>query len=132
MKSDVILTREEFDRANLDVNLHHVENGERCMAFLRKEGQYVNVPAPDLILLDLNMPVMDGREVLTELVKDNNLSHFPVVILTTSTDEKDVLNMYKLRCSSYATKPIVLDQFLGIIRGISDYWFSVVVLPSKE
>jgi len=131
-KADVMLTREGFERTKLDVNLHHVENGERCLAFLRKEGQYSDVPAPDLILLDLNMPVMDGREVLTELVKDDNLSHLPVVILTTSRNEQDVLNMYKLRCSSYATKPIDLDDFLGIIQGISEYWFSVVVLPSKE
>jgi CheY-like chemotaxis protein len=89
-----------------------------------------SVPAPDLILLDLNMPVMDGREVLAELVEDDRLNHLPVVILTTSADAQDVLEMYKLRCSSYATKPVNLDQFLGIIQGISEYWFTVVVRPT--
>ena len=89
-----------------------------------------SVPAPDLILLDLNMPVMDGREVLAELVEDDRLNHLPVVILTTSADAQDVLEMYKLRCSSYATKPVDLDQFLGIIQGISEYWFTVVVRPT--
>jgi CheY-like chemotaxis protein len=89
-----------------------------------------SVPAPDLILLDLNMPVMDGREVLAELVEDDRLNHLPVVILTTSADAQDVLEMYKLRCSSYATKPVDLDQFRGIIQGISEYWFTVVVRPT--
>jgi len=102
------------------------------MAFLRKEGEYANVPIPDLILLDLNMPVMDGREVLAELVKDDDLNHLPVVILTTSADEQDVLNMYKLRCSAYATKPLDFNQFLRVIQGIADFWFTVVVLPGKE
>lgn len=93
-KDDVVLTREGFERAKLTVNLNHVENGEECMAFLRKEGEYAGVPTPDLILLDINMPVMDGREVMAELVKDDKLKHLPVVILTTSEDEQDVLNMY--------------------------------------
>ena len=128
-KNDVLLTREGFARGKLEVNLRHVENGQECMAFLRKEGQYADVPTPDLVLLDLNMPVMDGREVLAELVEDDRLNHLPVVILTTSADAQDVLEMYKLRCSSYATKPVDLDQFLGIIQGISEYWFTVVLRP---
>lgn len=128
-ETDVVLTREGFERAKLKVNLHHVENGEQCMAFLRKDGEYEGAPTPDLILLDLNMPVMDGREVLTELVRDEHLNHLPVVVLTTSKDEKDILQMYKLRCSGYATKPIDFDQFLGVIKGIADFWFTVVVLP---
>lgn len=131
-ETDVVLTREGFERVKLKVNLHHVENGEECMAFLRREGKYANAPTPDLILLDLNMPVMDGREVLAELIKDDRLNHLPVVILTTSTDEKDVLQMYKLRCSSYATKPIDFNQFLHVIQGIAEYWFTVVVLPPKD
>ena len=131
-RDDVVLTRQGFERAKLKVNLHHVENGEECMAFLRKEGEYADAATPDLILLDLNMPVMDGREVLAELVKDDNLKQFPVVILTTSSDERDVLSMYKLRCSSYATKPVDFDQFLHVVQGIADYWFTVVVLPPKE
>ena len=131
-KDDVVLTREGFERVKLTVNLHHVVNGEQCMEVLRKEGDYSDAPTPDLILLDLNMPVMDGREVLAELVKDDNLNHFPVVILTTSADEQDVLKMYKLRCSSYATKPVDFDQVLHVVQGIADYWFTVVVLPPKE
>jgi len=131
-EADVVLTRESFQRGKLKVNLHHVENGEECMAFLRKEGQYVSAPTPDLILLDLNMPVMDGREVLAEMVKDESLCHLPVVILTTSADEHDVLNMYRLRCSSYATKPVDFDQFQRVIQGIEEYWFTVVALPPND
>ncbi len=131
-ETDVILTREGFERAKLKVNLHHVENGEACMAFLRREREYADAPTPDLILLDLNMPVMDGREVLAEMVKDDRLKHLPVVILTTSADEKDVLQMYKLRCSSYATKPVDFNQFLHVIQSIAEYWFTIVVLPPKN
>lgn len=131
-EADVVLTRESFRRGKLKVNLHHVDNGEECMAFLRKEGQYASAPTPDLILLDLNMPVMDGREVLAEMVKDESLCHLPVVILTTSADEHDVLNMYRLRCSSYATKPVDFDQFQRVIQGIEDYWFTVVALPPND
>ena len=131
-QDDVVLTREGFKLAKLTVNLHHVEDGEECMSFLRKEGKYADAVTPDLILLGLNMPVMDGREVLAEMVKDDNLSHIPVVILTTSADERDVLDMYKLRCSSYACKPVDFDQFVRVIRGIADYWFTMVVLPQAE
>ena len=130
-QDDVVLTREGFQRAKLTVNLHHVKHGEECMAFLRKEGEHADSPTPDLILLDLNMPVMDGREVLAELVKDDNLNHLPVVILTTSSEKQDVSKMYKLRCSAYCTKPVNFDQFLQVIQSISDFWFTVVVLPSK-
>ena len=129
---DVLLTREGFERSKLTVNLHHVENGEECMAFLRKQGDYANSPRPDLILLDLNMPVMDGREVLAELVKDDELKHIPVVILTTSADERDVLSMYKLKCSAYAPKPVDFNQFLEVIRGIVNFYFTVIVLPPND
>ncbi|MFZ5862931.1 MAG: response regulator [Nitrospirota bacterium] len=129
---DVLLTRQGFKRAKFLVNLHHVENGEECMAFLRKQGQYANAPTPDIILLDLNMPVMDGREVLTAMVADTNLSHLPVVVLTTSSNDQDILKMYKLRCSSYIVKPVDFDQFQHVIQGISDYWFTLVVLPDQH
>ena len=102
------------------------------MAFLRKQGEYADAPTPDLILLDLNMPVMDGREVLAELVRDDNLKHIPVVVLTTSAEEQDVLNMYKLRCSAYTTKPVDFNKFLGVVRGITDFWFTVVVRPPND
>lgn len=131
-KVDVILTRRSFKRAKLSVNLHHVENGEQCMAFLRKEGKYADAPTPDLILLDLNLPIMDGREVLTELAKDDKLNHLPVVVLTTSKDERDVLAMYKLRCSAYITKPVDFKRFQEVIEKMSAFWFTVVVLPPNK
>ncbi len=130
--NDVFITRKGFEEAELDVNLHHVENGQECMRFLRKEGRYVDVPTPDLILLDLNMPVMDGREVLTEIVRDGRLCELPVVILTTSCGKQDVHDMYKLRCSSYIFKPVDFTQFQRLIQQLTDYWFTVVVLPPEE
>lgn len=129
-ENDVLLTRQGFKRAKLMVNLHHVRDGEECMRFLRKQGEYSAAPTPDLVLLDLNMPKMDGREVLAEIVKDDTLRQLPVVILTTSAEEREILDMYRLRCSSYIVKPVDFDQFLGAIRLIGDYWFTVVVLPT--
>ena len=126
---DVELTRQGFRRAKLLLNLHRVEDGEKCMAFLRKEGEYENVPTPDLILLDLNMPKMGGREVLAEMIKDDRLKGLPVVVLTTSEQEEEVLKMYEMRCSSYIVKPVDFDQFLKVVRTIAEYWFTVVVLP---
>jgi CheY-like chemotaxis protein len=131
-ENDVILTRAAFKRAKLAIDLHHVENGQECLEFLRKQGRFEGVPTPDLILLDLNMPVVDGREVLQELTNDNDLRHLPVVILTTSAEEKDILAMYKLRCSSYIVKPVDFDQFMRVVREFSNYWFTVVVLPEPK
>ena len=130
-ENDVFLTRETFNRSKLAVNLFHVENGEECLAFLRKQGKYADAITPDLILLDLNMPIMDGREVLAEIAKDNALNHLPVVVLTTSDDERDVLSMYQLRCSSYVTKPVDFHKFQEVIQSITSYWFTVVVLPQS-
>lgn len=129
---DVILTREGFKEAHFLVNLHHVDNGKRCMEFLRKEGEYGDAPTPDLILLDLNMPVMNGREVLEEIVADANLKHLPVVVLTTSAQDREVLDIYKLRCSSYIAKPVDFDRFIEVIQGIGKYWFTMVVLPHEQ
>jgi CheY-like chemotaxis protein len=126
---DVELTRLGFRRAKLVVNLHRVEDGEKCLAFLRKQGEYQNAPTPDLILLDLNMPKMSGREVLAEMIKDDHLKGLPVVILTTSEQEEEILKMYKMRCSSYIVKPVDFDKFQKIIATIAEYWFTVVVLP---
>ena len=131
-KTDAILTREGFTQANVPVNLHHVESGEKSLEFLRKTGEYARAPTPDLVLLDLNLPVMDGREVLTEMVKDEALRHLPVVVLTTSADERDVRAMYDLRCSSYIQKPIDFNKFEQVIRHLSTYWFNVVALPPKS
>jgi two-component system, chemotaxis family, response regulator Rcp1 len=127
--NDVELTRQGFKRTKLLLNLHRVRNGGECLAFLRKQDNYVDVPTPDLILLDLNMPKMSGREVLAEMVKDDSLKSLPVVIMTTSGEGEEVLKMYEMRCSSYIVKPIDFDQFLKIVRAIAEYWFTVVVLP---
>lgn len=131
-QDDVLLTRRGFQHTSFPVNLHHVENGEECMAFLRKIGPYTDAPTPDLVLLDLNMPVMDGREVLAEVVAEECLRRIPVVVLTTSADERDVLEMYRFRCSSYIVKPVDFDEFLEAIQSITHYWFSVAVLPGRD
>jgi len=127
--NDVELTRQGFKRAKLLVNLHRVRDGEECLDFLRKQGQYVGAPTPDLILLDLNMPKVGGEQVLAEMLKDESLRSLPVVILTTSEQAEEVLKMYKMRCSSYIVKPVDFDQFLKVVRAITEYWFTVVVLP---
>lgn len=126
---DVTLTRLGFERFRFPVNLHHVGNGEECMAFLRRQEPYADAPFPDLILLDLNMPRMSGQEVMAEIAGDEKLQHIPTVILTTSADEREILRMYKLRCSSYIVKPVSFDEFLRVIRIVSEYWLTVVVLP---
>jgi two-component system, chemotaxis family, response regulator Rcp1 len=131
-ESDAELARIGFKRAKLLVDLHHVRDGEECMQFLRKQGAFANAPDPDLVLLDLNMPRMDGRQVLAEVVADKSLCHLPVVILTTSSQDREVLETYKLRCSSYIVKPIDFDQFVNVIRTVCQYWLSVVVLPSES
>ena len=128
--NDVELTRQGFKRAKLLVNLHRVRDGEECMAFLRKQGKYADAPTPDLILLDLNMPKMNGEHVLAEMLKDENLKGLPVVILTTSEQEQEILKLYNMRCSSYIVKPVDFDQFLRVVRAIAEYWFTVVVLPN--
>lgn len=128
-EGDVLLAREGFKHVNFPVHLHHVPNGEECLAFLRKEREYASAPTPDLILLDLNMPVMGGREVMAELVRDPRLCHLPVVVLTTSADKQDIAQMYALRCSTYIVKPLDFDEFQRIIQIIGEYWFTVAALP---
>ncbi|MES2977990.1 MAG: response regulator [Pseudomonadota bacterium] len=131
-EDDVFLTREAFEAASLRVNLHHVDNGKKCLEFLRRQNGYANVPVPDLILLDLHMPIMDGYEVLAEIVKDDTLRHFPVVVLTTSYEASDIRKMYGLRCNSYITKPVDFDNFVRVIAQFAGYWLTVVVVPSAE
>jgi two-component system response regulator len=130
-ENDVELTRQGFKRCQLLFNLHRVKDGEECLAFLRKQGTYGNVPTPDLVLLDLNMPRMDGREVFAEMVQDKDLNGIPVVVLTTSANEEEILTMYKLRCSSYIVKPVDFEQFLHKVQVLAEYWFRVVVLPTR-
>lgn len=131
-EDDVFLTREAFDAASLRVNLHHVDNGEKCLQFLRKQGIYANMPSPDMILLDMNMPVMNGHEVMAEIVKDEKLRHFPVVVLTTSYEAADIQKMYGMRCSSYITKPVNFENFVKAISQLAGYWLTVVVMPETD
>jgi two-component system, chemotaxis family, response regulator Rcp1 len=126
------LTNEVFKRTKLGVRIHRVRNGEECLAFLRKEAPYADAPFPDMMLLDLNMPRMDGHEVLEEICRDEKLRHLPVLILTTSKDEQEVLKMYRLRCNSYIVKKIDFSQFRRTIEVICDYWLRVVVLPTAH
>jgi CheY-like chemotaxis protein len=128
---DVRLTREAFKDAKLHNNLSVVQDGVEAMAFLRREGQYSAAPRPDLVLLDLNLPKKDGREVLEEIKYDDDLKRIPVVVLTTSSAEKDVLESYNLHANCYITKPVDLAQFLAIVKSIQSFWFSIVKLPPE-
>ena len=128
---DVELSRIGFEMSKMPFSLHRVRDGVDCMAFLRKEGEYANVPTPDLILLDLNMPRKNGREVLIEMMADNALCHLPVIVLSTSSDDEEILKMYKLGCRSYIVKPVDFDRFLEIVRSLVEYWFTVVNLPPE-
>ena len=129
-EDDVILTRESFRLAKLIVNLHVVENGKECMDFLRHKPPFENAPRVDLVLLDLNMPVMDGREVLSAINADEALHHLPVIVLTTSATEVDILKMYKLRCNSYIVKPVRFEEFVEVIKTLGEYWLALVALPN--
>ena len=131
-ENDVLLTRSGFEEARLSVNLHHVEDGEDCLAFLRKSGRYAQSPSADLVLLDINLPRMNGWDVLREIAADPQLAHTPVVVLTTSASEEHVLRSYQLRCSSYIVKPVDFEQFLKVVMGITHYWFGLAILPSQH
>ena len=126
---DVRLTVEALKENKLHNNLHVVGDGEEAMAFLRRESEYADVPRPDLILLDLNMPKKDGRETLAEIKEDPDLKRIPVVILTTSQAEEDVLKTYDLHANCYVTKPVDLDQFIKVVKAIEAFWLTIVRLP---
>ena len=113
-------------------NLHKARDGIEAMAFLRREGDFVHAPRPDLILLDLNLPRMDGREVLAEIKKDESLRVIPVVVLTVSRNEGDILKTYNLHANAYIIKPFDQNQFLAVIKTIEDFWLSVVRLPPQQ
>ncbi|MDO9537276.1 MAG: response regulator [Thermoplasmata archaeon] len=127
---DVRLTQEAFKEGKLQNKLSVVNDGEEAMAFLRREGQYADAPRPDIILLDLNMPKKNGSEVLAEIKNDPNLKRIPVVILTTSKAEEDILKTYDLHANCFITKPVDLNQFMVIVKYIKDFWLSIVMLPS--
>jgi chemotaxis family two-component system response regulator Rcp1 len=129
-EDDVVLTRESFRAAGLLVNIHTVTDGKQCMAFLRKEAPFENTPTVILVLLDLNMPVMDGREVLAAITEDEALRHVPVIVLTTSAAETDILKMYKLRCNSYIVKPVKFERFIQVVSRLENYWLALVALPN--
>ena len=126
---DADLAREALEGSKFNNILNVVEDGEKAMEYLRRDGLYAEVSRPDLILLDLNIPKKDGRQVLAEIKEDDNLKRIPVVILTTSRAEEDVIKSYNLHCNCYITKPIDLNQFLNVVRSIEDFWLSIVVLP---
>jgi CheY-like chemotaxis protein len=128
---DVRLTQEALKHGTIPNRLSVVDDGVEAIQFLRKAGRYSNAPTPDLILLDLNLPKKDGREVLADIKQDPRLRRIPVVVLTTSRAEQDVLKAYDLNANSYITKPIDLDQFLGVIRSIESFWMSLVSLPHR-
>ena len=129
---DVILTQEALLETKMHINLNVVNDGVEAMRFLRREGEYADSPRPDLILLDLNMPRKDGREVLAEIKSDDDLKTIPVVVLTTSRADQDIVSAYSLHANCYVTKPVDLNQFITVVQSIEDFWISIVKLPSKH
>jgi two-component system response regulator len=129
---DVRLTQLAFRDANKSINLHVAWDGVEAMAFLRREGTNVHAPRPDIILLDLNLPKMDGREVLALIKADDSLKIIPTVILTTSDAEADILKSYQLLANCYLTKPVQLDEFEALVKSINDFWLTAVKLPHQR
>jgi len=125
---DVRLTMEAFKEGKIRNHLSVVSDGVEALAFLRRKGLYANAPRPDIILLDLNLPKKDGREVLAEIKADEDLKRVPVVVLTTSDADKDVLRIYDLHANCYITKPVDFEQFVTVVKTIEDFWFNVVKL----
>lgn len=127
--ADVALTEEALMESKLNNNLHVVTDGEAAMAFLRHSGEYTSVPRPDLILLDLNLPKKNGREVLAEVKGDPVLRSIPIVIMTVSQDERDIFESYNLNANCYIRKPVKFEEFIEIVKSIEHFWFSIVTLP---
>jgi chemotaxis family two-component system response regulator Rcp1 len=128
---DARLVMEALKDGEINNNFYRVEDGVEAMAFLRRQQEYADVPPPDLILLDLNLPTKDGREVLEEIKEDAKLRLIPVVVLTTSAAERDLVKTYGLHANAYVIKPIDLDQFIEVVRAIEDFWFTIVKPPPK-
>jgi CheY-like chemotaxis protein len=129
---DVRLTKEAFRDANSSIHLHVAADGVEAMAFLRHQGIHAHVPRPDLILLDLNLPKMDGREVLAHIKEDSSLKLIPTVILTTSDAEADIVKSYELQANCYLSKPVQLDAFEALVKSINDFWLTKVKLPRQR
>lgn len=130
-EGDVGLVEEVLEETKIRNILHVAENGEEAILFLCGEGKFSGSPRPDIILLDLNLPKKDGREVLREIKEDGNLKNIPVVVLTTSGAEKDILRAYELHANAYVTKPLDFDQFISVVESIANFWLEVVKLPVK-
>ena len=128
---DVRLTREALKEGKVLNNLQVTQDGIEALAYLRHEGKYANEVRPDIVLLDLNLPKKDGREVLAEIKADPNLRRIPVVILTTSKAEEDIIKTYDLHANCYITKPVDLDQFITVVKSVEDFWFTIVRLPGN-
>ena len=129
---DVRLTREALKEGKVRNNLYVTPDGVEALRFLRREGEHAQAVRPDLILLDLNLPRMDGREVLEVIKADPDLRHIPVVVLTSSQAEQDIVRAYDLHANCYVTKPVDLDQFIHVVRSIEDFWFTIVKLPPEQ
>jgi len=130
--ADVRLTQEALKEGKVCNNLSVVRDGVEALAFLRRQGGFAEVAIPDIILLDLNLPKKDGREVLQEIKNDPELRRIPVVVLTTSKAEEDILRVYDLHANCYITKPVDLEQFIDVVKSVESFWFTVVKLPSQE
>jgi CheY-like chemotaxis protein len=128
---DVLMTQEAFEDHKVRNRLTVVSDGAEALSYLRREDQFADAPRPDLILLDLNLPKRDGREVLEEIKKDEDLGRIPVVVLTTSAADEDILRSYQLHANAYVTKPVDFDQFIAVIRQIDEFFVSVVKLPPR-
>jgi two-component system, chemotaxis family, response regulator Rcp1 len=128
---DVRLTLEALKESKVHNNISVVKDGEEALAFLRQQDRFTNSPRPDIVLLDLNLPKLNGVEVLTEIKNDPNLKRIPVVILTTSKDEEDILKTYNYHANCYVTKPVDFDKFLLVVKSIEDFWLNIVKLPHK-
>jgi len=128
---DVTLTKKALERGNIINNLHVVTDGVEALSYLRKEGEYADKPRPDLVLLDLNMPRKDGRDVLEEIKDDEQLRRIPVVVMTSSEAEEDIVQSYDLHANAYLTKPIDFDGFLDVVERIEEFWLTVVKMPPE-
>ncbi|MBK8782665.1 MAG: response regulator [Anaerolineales bacterium] len=130
--ADILITREAFVEAKLLNTLHAVEDGVQALEFLRRQGSYASAPRPDLILLDLNLPRKNGREVLAEIKGDPELRSIPIIILTTSSADEDIVKAYDLHANCYVVKPVGFDNFFKAVQSIQNFWFKVVVLPPES
>jgi len=129
---DVRLTIEALKESKIINNLQVVEDGIEALSYLKKEGIYKDKPRPDLIILDLNLPKKDGREVLAEIKSNDTFKQIPIVILTTSEAEEDIIKSYELHANCYITKPVNMEQFIKVVKSVGDFWFSIVILPPRD